>query len=613
MKQEPMKQKSVNEISRRDFIKGSAFATIGTASFASAIGITGCAPTTSSSKQSDRDNGSSKSNIGFEIYDADIVVVGAGVSGSQSAIQAYAQSASIIVVDKGPFQFSGVGGMNFDIMMQSETKPDDGQPKTAFMCQPDLGSPKLYANSVGYHEWDSPIEYVKQGVSTLRRNADGTVFNRYPAESGAVFTDFGFTRHVTDVIRDKGIVVYDQTMITDFIVQDGVCRGVMGIHIPTGIFRVFRAKAVIKSTGGCTQIYGWKTVGACSTQGGDNTADTDIAALRHGCQLIGCEFFRWDTVSSKPDGIAFGYNAAFTCDTNNKADIVDIDGNAFLKDVKDRTEFFQVAAQAMANGKTNENRAFLANMTPDIIAKLRPAYKRNVELWKKVFDIDVEGSQIEVELQCYEHGGSPRIDENMMTLGIAGLFDVRGGEALGSNGGMSGGSTHRQARFAAVSACKYAKNLQENNESLDWDTIQAEINRLQEIRLREVEGGFRPHEVRRNIQTACYEGIAPAGNAEKYNVCIEELKRIIAEDIPKQIVPNKTFIFNKDWIQAIENYNIAYMGLSTVMSMLAREETRAQFLRTDFPKTDNEYWGKYNVGISFDGKDLASNAIPIER
>ena len=599
------------EVSRRDFIGAGAFAALAPVAMGP-VAVAAYAGAAEAEEALESNGAVSWANAGCEVYDADVVVIGSGVSGSQAALQAYAEGAEVIVVEKGPFQFGGVGGMNFDIMMQGEVMNETGVPQTAFMTLPELGGRALYENSLPYHEWDAPTQYVKQGVSTLRRNEDGSLFSRYGDDYSAVFADFGFTRHVTDIIRDKGVVVYDQTMITDFIVQDGVCRGAIGLHIPTGVVRVFRAKAIVKSTGGCVQFYGWKSVSACTTQGGDNTGDTDVAALRHGCQLLGCEFFRWDTVSSKPDGVAFGYNAAFTCDTNNKEDILDIDGNAFLSGVANRTEFFQVAAAAMAAGKANENNAFYANMTPEIVAKMRPSYSRNIELWKKIFDIDVVGSQIEVELQCYEHGGSPRVDENAMVLGMAGLFDVRGGEALGTNGGMAGGNTHRLARYAGMKAAAYAKAFEADGAAIDWQSVQDEIDRLHEIRLREVDGGMRPHEVRRKIQAAGYAGLAPAGNAERYLTCIDELKRIIAEDLPRQVVSNKTLVFNGDWKLAVENYNVAYMALATALSMNEREETRAQFLRTDFPEADDAYWGKNNVGISMQGAELVAEAVLVE-
>lgn len=595
-------------VSRRGFLKGSALAALGTAAFATSIGMVGCAPAKEGKGTGDSLDANALES-GFEVYDADVIVVGAGVSGSQAALRSFEEGASVIVIDKGPFQYSGVGGMNFDIMLQTEPESE----KPAFATCPPLSSSKLYENSMPYNEWDVCSKYVNQGVSTIRRNADGSVFNRLPSEDNSTMhTDFGFMRHVTDVIRDKGILVYDQTMVTDIIVQKGICKGVIGLHLPTGTFRVFRSKAVIKSTGGCTQMYGWKTVSACTTQGGDNTADTDIAALRHGCELIGCEFFRWDTVVSKPDGIAFGYNAVFTCDTVNKNDITDIDGEHFLSDVADRTEFFQTAAAAVAAGKTNENGGFYADMTADAVAVMRPAYKRNVELWKKIFDIDIEGAKLDIELQCYEHGGSPRVDDTMMVLGIEGLFDVRGGEALGTNGGMAGGTTYRQARYAAVCGCRYAQAVDAGKtDDFDWGLVTGEFDRLHEIRMRTVDGGLRPHEVRHAIQRASYTGIGPAGNAEKYEACIQELERIIKEDLPRQVVTNKTMVYNNEWKQAIENYNVAYIALATAKAMLMREETRAQFLRTDFPESDEEFWGKNNVGIKLDGDALVVEAVPV--
>lgn len=601
------------DVSRRGFIKGGAFIALGTVAASASLGsLIGC--TSDSNESTVQSEDGSLSVSGVEVYETDVLVIGGGVGGAQVALKALAEGVAVMLVDKGPFQFSGAGGMNFDIMIRHV--PEGTPPQADAGGATTLANQALREKAWPFSIWDVPTRYIQNGVSTFRRNPDGTVYTRIPPEApdNAIFsTDFGFMRHATDVVLDKGITVYDETMITDFIVQDGICRGAIGLHIPTGAFRVFRAKATVKATGGCTAFNGWVSVNACTTQGGDNTADADVAAYRQGCELIACEFFRWDTVSSRPDGVAFAFNSGFTADTVNADDITDVDGTNFLEGVTDRTVFFQTAAKQAAASKANENGAFYVEYTPEKVEMMRPVYKRNIELWKKMFDIDVEGAKVEVTLQPYEHGGSPRIDENMMSLSIEGLFDARGSDAYGESAGLTSVSAFRFGPYAGYCASEYVKTLGLSDEApLDWSLVNAEVERLNEIRTQEVARGLKPFEVRHAIQETCRAGISPAGNAEQYETAITELKRIIDEDIPKQVVSNKTLLFNTEWKQAIENQNLATIGMATVKAMLAREETRGQFLRVDFPEPDDEYWGKHNVAIRLENNDMVAEAIPVD-
>ena len=46
--------------------------------------------------------------------------------------------------------------------------------------------------------------------------------------------------------------------------------------------------------------------------------------------------------------------------------------------------------------------------------------------------------------------------------------------------------------------------------------------------------------------------------------------------------------------------------------MRTREETRAQFLRTDFPDPDDGFWGSNNVGISLQDGRIEAEPVPVE-
>ena len=71
----------------------------------------------------------------------------------------------------------------------------------------------------------------------------------------------------------------------------------MGIHLPTGAFRVFRAKATVMATGGTCWISGWNTVAPQSGSVPDNTSDLEMSALRHGALIVDSEMDRVTTLS----------------------------------------------------------------------------------------------------------------------------------------------------------------------------------------------------------------------------------------------------------------------------------------------------------------------------
>ncbi len=55
------------------------------------------------------------------------------------------------------------------------------------------------------------------------------------------------------------------------------------------------------------------------------------------------------------------------------------------------------------------------------------------------------------------------------------------------------------------------------------------------------------------------------------------------------IVVDKSAVFNREWRDAIENYNLVDETEATLRAALMREESRGTFYRIDYPDTD-ENW-----------------------
>jgi len=573
-------------LSRRAFLKGGGFL-LGTAALAgTGLGLGGCAPGTESDSSS-----TGAAGIEYDVYDADVLVIGTGFAGMSAAFQASSMGATVVMVDKGPFQFSGGTGMNWDQEVPWLDFPYPDYTVTIWNDQ--LANQKLVKNVLDFtgntpEALDMRMWWVRNGGTTWSRNEDGTWENLMAAGTGMNMIQGGFSRHIQDTLKSSDISVVDQTMITDLLVTSaGECVGAVGMHVPTGRYRIFRASATVTNTGGNCQMYGWMRTHPISMNTPDNTGDIDAAAYRRGCSLINSEFFGVDLISVSPASLGCSFNSGIGADGNHMKYVCDKDGNFFMRDFVGY-DISRPIREAILAGKGGEHGGVFIDLTSDESVErhaLRPVYARNIQLWKDQLGIDVRaaGVKVPVVLEAFEHGQGPTLDENAMTQ-VPGLFSTR------SYGQVKGHIVQGWvvAAYAAKKAVEYSSSAQVD--AVDWQAAADEISRLEEIRTRAVEGGLSPAKVRHAIQEAFYAAFEPGTDADRLNTCIAELERIKTEDLPNMLVSNKTRVFNVDWKQAIENYNLITTAEAAARSALLREESRDTHYRVDFPEQDDANW-----------------------
>jgi succinate dehydrogenase / fumarate reductase flavoprotein subunit len=585
----------VSGVSRRQFLKGGGILA-GAALFVGS-GLAGCAtdaeqPATepATGAGSTTAAGAGGTTIGYSVYDTDILIIGTGFGGMAAAFEANAKGSRVLLVDKGPFEFSGATGMNWD---QEVTWPDAAPSSYEQASFNDiLANQKLVKNvweMVGSDAdaWNAALWWVKMGNTTWNRLPDGSFENLIAAGMGVNLVQRGFSRHIQDTLKTQPVTVIDNTMITDLFLDNGVCVGAIGYHVLTGEYRVIRAKATIATTGACCQMYGWLDVHPISMNTPDNTSDVDAAAYRHGVSLVSNEFFGVDLISVDPSSLGASFNAGIGADGNHMIYVCDKDGDFFMRET-DEYDVSRPIRDRILNGKGGDHGGVFIDLTnPESQnpQNLRPCYLRNVTLWKERFDIDVTaaGYRIPVALEAFEHGGSFVIDENCASS-IPGLYGTRG------YGLVKGHITQQTfvGVYAAMKAIEYAQSV--SLDKVDWSAAEAEIGRIDEIRTREIGGGIRPFEIRHKLQAAFYQNWEPATDAGKLQAAIDEIERIKNDDLPKQVVADKSVTFNRDWKEAIENYNLIDMTEASLRAALMREESRLTFYRTDFPDADDENW-----------------------
>lgn len=595
------KEVPVSGISRRGFLKGSAAGLAGLA----AVGLSGCSasqtastpPASSAAPEAPKAEAPAitqvVSDVNYEVINTDVIVIGSGFGGMSAAYEAIKYGRKVTMIDKGPFRHSGAAGFNWDVIATWCPDPDYYTQESYVADRNPVDRQAFYNADTTNPNADLGTTLINRGQTLPVRNEDGSVkwYLDLPMIKGA---EGYFPRHDQDELnKSPWITIADRTMVTDLLVSEGRCLGVIGIYLPTGEMRVYRANSTIVATGGTCWMYGWSTVTAQTFNSPDNTGDVDVAAYRHGAGIGDAEFAAYDICSVYPKGLAYGWGTILNADANEWEMMMDKDGNPLfdpaVDDVErfsyDRSYFNPILAQKIASGLGTENGGILVDVSN---APLREAMKRNVEVFKR-FGIDVFSEPIEAAPEMYEHGGTPTVDTNLMCEDIEGVFFVRGSGTVGKNGGSCVTLLHRFGSYAARCAIDYMKNAPDAPD-VDWSVVEREYERLHEIRNREVADPLRPCEVRHHIQKACGESLGLYRETAKMETALEELRRIRKEEMPRMAAADKSPIYNTEWKEAVENYNLLEIAEISVQASLMREETRGAYLRAEFPELDDANW-----------------------
>ena len=601
------KEEQKKAISRRDFLKGTA---TGAASIAAATMLGGCAkkevPVPTAVQPGTTTNTSSSAGIKttpqYEVINTDILIIGAGLAATAAAMEALTKGQRVMLVDKGPFRHGGGAGYNWDLI--NEWMPDKTLYANDILWNTRTNQELLYKVTQS-DTMDGIVSILNRDQCIPDRAADGSPnwYVDFPMFKGV---QSYFPRFALDALAKSPLVsVIDQTMITDLLINDDRCLGAMGIYLPTGDFRVFRAEATILATGATTWFYGWNTVQANSINTPDNTGDVDMAAFRHGAGIGDSEYAAYDFATTYPIGLGYGWNTMLNPDPNEWESFADKNGNLLFTEETakkygydltrfeyDRPYFCTELAKAMARGAMDENGGLKANLKD---VPLRPIMVQNLPVFEK-FGVEPFAEMLPIHDEMYEHVSGPVVADTTMSEDFKGLFCIRG---AGANGGSSGGmgiyNLQRNGPYALRCALEYIKTAPALKE-IDWSVVETEYNRLHEIRTRQVKSGLRPHVVRHAIQKTCGTCMGILRDGDKLKATAKELARIRAEDIPNMVVPISSQTFNTEWKEAIENYNLLDAAELAVNATLVREESPGGYLRTDFPEMDDANWKVMLVG-----------------
>ncbi len=145
--------------------------------------------------------------------------------------------------------------------------------------------------------WGANLEKLKDGRFDQRFFGAHTF--RRTCYSGD-YTGRSLINALLNKTKELKIPIFDSQYVTDLLVSEKVCFGVMSFNIHTGERTVHFADAVVLATGGHTRL--WRK---SSSRKGENTADGYYLALKAGCKLIDMEMVQFHpTGMVKPEEYA---------------------------------------------------------------------------------------------------------------------------------------------------------------------------------------------------------------------------------------------------------------------------------------------------------------------
>jgi len=570
----------------------------------------------------------------------DALIVGAGGAGMRASLQLSAAGLTVAVLTKvfptRSHTVAAQGGIGASLGNMSEdswlwhmydtVKGSDwlgDQDAIEYMCKmapqvvyelEHMGMPfdrnpdgTIYQRPFGGHSMNFGEKSVRRACAAADRTGHAMLHTLYQQNVRA-HTQFFVEWMALDLIRDA----------------DGDVLGVTALDMETGEVHALEAKATILATGGAGRIF------AASTNAFINTGDGLGMAARAGVPLEDMEFWQFH-----PTGVA-GAGVLITEAVRGEGGILlNCNGERFmeryapnLKDLASRDIVSRSMDQEIKEGRgCGPHKDYvllkLDHLGPDVITKRLPSIREiaikfaNADPIKEPIPVVptihymMGGVPTNIHGQVVApKGGQPNVVvEGLYAVGECACVSVHGANRLGTNSlldllvfGRAAGNFIVGRDLPALA-----------HKALPPDAGDLSLARL--ARLDNATSGERVaavgNELRKTMQSHC-------GVFRNEQLLAEGVSKVmeLAERASRTAIDDKSRTFNTARVEALELDNLIEAAKATVVSALARHESRGAQARSDYPNRDDVHWLKhtlwYRDGNRLDYKPVQLTPLTVE-
>ncbi len=539
----------------------------------------------------------------MEKYTHDIIIVGAGLAGLRAAVAAAENSnkLDIAVLSKHhPLRSHSVCAQGGTAAVMREKDSLDlhafdtvkGADYLADQDAVEFFVRKAPEEIVLTEHWGCPWSRTAEGKIDQRPFGGHT----YPrACFAADMTGF----HEMHAIYGKAtsynnVKFYEEWFATSVIVENGRAIGLTAIEMTTGEMHALSAKAIIMATGGHERIYEFTTFSHTTT--GDGMA----MAYRAGAPLEDMEFVQFHPTGLVPSGVLITEGAR-----GEGGYLINANGERFLK--KYAPEKMELAPRDVVSRAEQteilEGRGLQGPYGPYIALDLRHLGEEKInERLPLIRDVAIKLGGVDpvkepIPIRPAAHYSMGGIKANIKTeTPIAGLYaagecsciSVHGANRLGTN------STADCLVFGAVAGEEATKHALENSiHEIPKEKLLAEEKRVYDGILGS-EGNEKVPIIRDEMRRVMNEKAWIYRKGDHLQTALKEVREL--EDRFKRIkVEDKGETFNTGLLNALQLDFMLDLAEVTIVSALARTESRGAHSRIDYPKRDDQNWLKHTL------------------
>jgi succinate dehydrogenase / fumarate reductase flavoprotein subunit len=545
----------------------------------------------------------------------DILIVGGGLAGLSAALSSD-PSLSVAVISKvHPLRSHSVaaqGGINAALGNNPDGKDDNwerhafdtikgsdylaDQDTAELMCQEAI--PAIYE----LEHLGVPFSRFPGGV-IAQRPFGGAGFPRtcYAADrTGLVILHTLYEQSVRQNVR-----FYNEWLVTQLVVKDGRCLGVVVYDLENAEFIPVQAKAVVFATGGYGRVY-MKTTNAFINHGSGIGA-----AYRAGVPLKDLEFVQFHPTS------LLGKNILITEGARGEGGyLVNNKGRRFMEDYAPRSMELSprdIVARAIqteidkGNGYESQYvHLDIRHLGAEKIKKRLPGIR---EICINFAGLDPIDTPIPIQpAQHYSMGGID-VDRNCASAvegfyatGECACVSVHGANRLGGNSLLD---TVVFGKIAGKKISEYARgaNGVTDSEKSLLDAALKFKNRVEGWRKKD--SGEKFHILMGRLKAVMNEKVGLFRNKNELAQCLETIREL-REAYEQVYISGPCLRFSQELVNIIEYESMLDLAEVITLGALNREETRGSHYRLDFENRNDDEWLKHTLITWKEGKPQIS-------
>ena len=564
--------------------------------------------------------------MSFHEHEADVLVVGGGISGCMAACAAAEKGVQVTMVNKGTLRSGGSARPGFqggillfpreEINVYSSAgegsgtwKPQDIEKFWASMeIQVEGLLDEELTRYMAERSWEVLPKLESYGVKTTTKSLGDeymwTVVYDIPQLS---FDDWDMIqpRLGAQVAKFDNIDVFERMMTVDLVMDGDEARGVIAMDIRTGDIHVFHSKTVILATGSTCRLYESASGIPYNTRYSPyNTGDGQALALRAGGELANMEIVYW---SLCPKDFEF---CGTTWSTKMGAIWKNAKGEAIMEKhfPKDKQGVQRhLLVKAVIEEINARNDPILLDFTPIPEAKIRAVWDHICYPVKEYYEsrgIDLRKAPVEY----VPHGDCTMVGG--VSGGITVNMDLRSSlQRVYAAGNCSCSGFESSPAACFIGGIVAGENAAAASEELplkkgDKETINRLVDFIREPLNRDK--GIRPDALENNLRKIMSSYVGYGRNEKGLTIATERIKSL------KELLNGVMADDAHGLMKFLELRNLLDLGQGIAGSARFRTESRIipMHYRSDFPeKNDAEWYGK-RVAAKLENDEFTFYKIP---